>query len=242
MAFGAVYGELGVGVALVGCAEGLGGGLERTLVGFMGCYAAVPALRLAHQAVRSDPAARVLVVNLELCSLHLQETSDLETILSFLLFGDGASAALVTAEPHGIALRDFRAATLPGTADLITWRIGDQGFDMFLSGQVPAAIGTALRSEIATILDGAPPASFPLWAVHPGGRSVLDAVENAFALPPTALDRSRAVLSDHGNMSSATILFVLAAVLDAAPPRGARGCALAFGPGLTAESLLFRAA
>ena len=110
------------------------------MIGFMGCYAGVPALRAARHIVRSDPAARVLVVNVELCSLHMQEVSDLQTVLTFLLFGDGATAALVTAEPHGLALHDFRSATLPDTQDLITWGIGDQGFDMHLSGQVPARI------------------------------------------------------------------------------------------------------
>lgn len=222
---------------------GLGGALERTLVGFMGCYAAVPALRLAHQAVRSDPAARVLVVNLELCTLHLQETPDLETILSFLLFGDGASAALVTAEPHGIALRDFRAATLPGTADLITWRIGDQGFDMHLSGQVPKRIAAALRTERARnddggFLRGERVEDVALWAVHAGGRTVLDGVEQGLELPPHALDHSRAVLHDYGNMSSATIMFVLARMLER--ERGpVPGVAMAFGPGLTAETFRF---
>ncbi len=99
--------------------------IERTLVGFMGCYAAVSALRCAFHTVRSDPAARVLVVNLELCTLHVQETPDLETALSFMLFGDGASAALVSAAPDGFAMLDFRSIALPDSADLITWRIGD---------------------------------------------------------------------------------------------------------------------
>ena len=155
---------------------GLGGGLERTLIGFMGCYAAVPALRAAHHAVRSDPGARVLVVNLELCSLHLQETSDLSTILSFLLFGDGASAALVTAEPGGLALRDFHSMILPDTRGLITWTIGDQGFDMHLSGLVPGRIAAAaLRAERARnddggLLRGGRVQDTELWAVHAGGR------------------------------------------------------------------------
>ena len=109
------------------------------MVGFMGCAAAVNALKVAHHIVRSEPAARVLVVNLELCTLHLQETSNLEVILSALLFGDGCAASLVSAEPQGIALKDFRVATIPDTRDLITWRIGDAGFEMSLSGRGPAA-------------------------------------------------------------------------------------------------------
>ena len=220
----------------------LGGSLQRTLVGFMGCYAAVPALRLAHQAVRSDPTARVLVVALELCTLHLQETQDLETVLSFLIFGDGAAAALVTAEPHGIALQGFHATTLPDTQDLITWRIGDQGFDMHLSGKVPGAIATALRAEIDRndgegIMAGQDPASIALWAVHAGGRTVLDAVEQGLRLPAQALAHSRNVLHDVGNVSSATLGFVLERML-AGTVLGP-GMALAFGPGLCAETFRF---
>lgn len=220
----------------------LGGSLQRTSVGFMGCYAAVPALRLAHQAVRADPAARVVVVALELCTLHLQDTQDLETVLSFLIFGDGAAAALVTAEPHGMALHGFHATTIPDTEDLITWRIGDHGFDMHLSGQVPAAISTALRMEADRndgngILAGQDPADVALWAVHAGGRTVLDAVEQSLRLPETALAHSRAVLNDVGNVSSATLGFVLERMLagDAKGP----GLAIAFGPGLCAETFRF---
>ena len=221
---------------------GLGGSIKRTFVGFMGCYAAVPALRLADQAIRADPSARVLVVALELCTLHLQESQDLETVLSFLIFGDGAAAALVTAEPHGIALEAFHATTLPDTQDLITWRIGDQGFDMHLSGKVPAAIGTALRAEAdrndgGGILAGRDPAGIALWAVHAGGRTVLDAVEQALRLPAAALAHSRAVLHDVGNVSSATLGFVLERML--ASPVTGPGLALAFGPGLCAETFRF---
>lgn len=220
----------------------LGANLQRTLVGFMGCYAAVPALRLAHQAVRSDPAARVLVVALELCTLHLQETQDLETVLSFLIFGDGAAAALVTAEPHGLALHGFHAATIPDTQDLITWRIGDQGFDMHLSGKVPGAIAGALRQEASRndgegIMAGHDPARITHWAVHAGGRTVLDAVEQGLHLAPDALDHSRNVLNDVGNVSSATLGFVLERILADSTP--GPGIALAFGPGLCAESFRF---
>ena len=225
---------------------GLAQDVERTLVGFMGCYGAVPALRVAYHAVRSDPAARVLVINLELCTLHLQETPDLETVLSFLLFGDGASAALMSAEPHGIAVLDFRATTLPDSADLITWRIGDQGFDMRLSGKVPGRIAAALRGELERndrqgLLRGQPVAEVDLWAVHAGGRTVLDAVEQALRLGATSLDWSRGVLRDFGNMSSATIMFVLQRMLagTAAPQNG---FAMAFGPGLCAETFRFRRA
>ena len=225
---------------------GMARDIERTLVGFMGCYGAVPALRVAYNAVRSDPAARVLVINLELCTLHLQETPELETVLSFLLFGDGASAALVTAEPHGMALLDFRATTLPDSANLITWRIGDQGFDMRLSGKVPGRISAALRGELERndadgLLRGQPVSDVDLWAVHAGGRTVLDGVQGGLRLGAHALDWSRGVLRDFGNMSSATIMFTLQRMLEkTAGPLN--GFAMAFGPGLCAETFRFRRA
>jgi predicted naringenin-chalcone synthase len=215
--------------------------VERTMIGFMGCYAAINALKLARHIVRSEPGARVLVLNLELCTLHLQETAQIEQVLSFLLFGDGCAAALVTAEQEGIALDRFRAVVVPGTGDMITWNIGDFGFDMVLSGQVPGTIHDALQKSVGEILDGAGVRDIELWAVHPGGRTVLDAVERAFALAPEALAASRDVLRRYGNMSSSTVMFVLENMLHKAA-RGARGCAMAFGPGLTAETMLFRTA
>ena len=222
---------------------GLRADVARTLVGFMGCSAAVPALRLAQQAVRSDASARVLVVNLELCSLHLQEVSDIETVLSFLLFGDGCAAALVTADATGIALRDFRAAVIPDSQDLITWQIGDEGFRMYLSGKVPGRIAGALRDELAQageggLLRGEGTQAIDLWAVHGGGRTVLDAVEVGLGLDAPALRHSRAVLRDYGNMSSATVMFVLARML-AEEIAGERGFAMAFGPGMVAETFRF---
>jgi len=218
---------------------GLPDSIERTMIGFMGCYAAVPALRAARHIVRSEPEARVLVLNLELCTLHLQETSDLETVLSFMLFGDGAAACLVSAEPGGIALDGFRAQRLPETQELITWRIGDQGFDMHLSGQVPPAIAAALRAERARNAEGWLGDTEGLhWAVHAGGRTVLDAVEQGLELAPDALSHSRSVLREIGNVSSATLPHVLSRLLQS----GAKGpgLAMAFGPGLSAETFRFR--
>ncbi|KFG68466.1 type III polyketide synthase [Microvirga sp. BSC39] len=222
---------------------GLNPSIERTLVGFMGCAAAVNALKLAHHIVRSEPAAKVLVVNLELCTLHLQETSDLEVILGALLFGDGCAASLVTAEPRGIALKDFRVATIPETQDLITWRIGDAGFQMSLSGEVPQQIAKSLRHEATRnddrgILRGQHKDDFDLWAVHAGGRTILDAVEQGLELAPDALRWSRGVLRDFGNMSSATLMFVLDRMMQQAPP-DSRGFGMAFGPGLVAETFRF---
>lgn len=222
-------------------ALGLRQDVERTLIGFMGCQAALPALRLASHIVRAQRGARVLIVNLELCTIHLQETSALDSLLTFVLFADGCAASLVSAEPTGIELGTFKTAILPDCADQITWHIGNAGFRMWLDGAVPATIARGLPELMRGLPGGPGLAAIPLWAVHPGGRSILDAVETGLELDAAALDVSRAVLRDYGNMSSATVMFVLARLLGTAPA-GAEACALAFGPGLTAEAMTFRMA
>jgi predicted naringenin-chalcone synthase len=215
--------------------------VERTMIGFMGCYAAINALKLAYHIVRSEASARVLVVNIELCTLHLKETSDIEEMLTFLLFADGCAASLVSSEPVGIELNGFQAVLVPDTRDLITWNIGNVAFDMFLSGRVPAVVEENLRRVSGEVLAGAPSTSIDLWAVHPGGRTVLGAVERAFSLGPAALQASRDVLRAFGNMSSATVLFVIQRLMRS-DSRGRSGCAMSFGPGLIAETMRFRTA
>ncbi len=212
--------------------------VERTNVGFMGCQAAINALKLAWHMVRSEPRARVLVVCLELCTLHLQDTTALEQLLCFLLFADGCAAALVSAEPEGLEVEGFNSIVIPAAADQITWRIGDSGFDMTLSGMVPFTLAHALPDLAPAMLGGRGVGDVAHWAVHPGGRSILDAVAHGLELRADALDTSRAVLDAHGNMSSATVLFVLARMLAAGRP--GPGCALAFGPGLSAEAMRFQ--
>ena len=220
---------------------GLNPSIERTIVGFMGCYAAINGLKLAHHIVRSEPSAKVLMLSVELCTLHFQETAELEQILMFMLFADGCAAAVVSAEPAGLALTSFRAEVIPDTDELMSWHIRDMGFDMVLSGDVPRNVYKALKASSERILGGNGPGAISMWAVHPGGRTVLDAVEGAFALPSTALKHSRDVLKAFGNMSSATVLFVLKRFLEE-NRRGERGCAMSFGPGLTAETMLFHTA
>ncbi len=113
---------------------------DRTMIGFMGCYAAINGLKLARHIVRSQPDRSVLMVNLELCSLHFQKTQEVEKLLSFLLFGDGCAVSLIRANGKGLALDSFRAIKVPDTRDLILWRIGDGGFDMELSSRVPRRV------------------------------------------------------------------------------------------------------
>ncbi len=217
---------------------GLGVEVERVFIGFMGCYAGVTALRTARHIARSDPAARILVVAVELCTLHLQHDNELEPLLAMGQFGDGAAAALVTSQEPGLELGEAISATLADSADLITWTITDTGFVMELSGEVPHRITAALGNPAtaARIAGKQPLAAIDAWAVHPGGRSILDAVEHGLGLPPSALADSRAVLHDCGNVSSATVLFVLERIMAQRP---ANGIALAFGPGLAMEGLRF---
>jgi predicted naringenin-chalcone synthase len=177
---------------------GIDPGVERTQVGFMGCNAAFNGLKLARHIVRSEPRARVLVLNLELCTPHLQPPRDVEEAPMFLLFADGAAAALVTADAFGLSLDRSAQTILPGTEREITWSVGDQGFDMHLSGQVPRHVGHHLPAHVAGLLGQTPLAEIDLWAVHPGGRTVLDAVQDALELPDAALATSRAVLREHG--------------------------------------------
>jgi len=127
---------------------------------------------------------------------------------------------------------------IPRSADLITWQIRDQGFEMHLSGQVPGRIRRWLREHGAALLGGRPVHDIPLWAVHAGGRSILDAVQHALALPADALRHSRDVLRDFGNMSSATLVFVLDRILRSSRATG-DGMAMAFGPSLTVETFTF---
>ncbi len=215
---------------------GLAPSVERLLVGFMGCYAAISALRSAYHIIRSRPDAKVLVVTVELSSLHLSETDEIEPLLAMLQFGDGAAAAFVSGEGAGLGLSDPFATTLPNSADLIRWDIGDTGFVMHLSGAVPTRIAAALQdADFARTLCGDAPVDG--WAVHAGGRSILDAVEHGLKLAPDSLADSRAVLNACGNMSSATLMFVLARIFGR---HIQNGVALAFGPGLAAEGLRFR--
>jgi predicted naringenin-chalcone synthase len=218
---------------------GLPTNIERTIIGFMGCYAAINALKLARHIVRSEQEARVLIVNLEICTLHLRQSDELEKLLSFCLWGDGCAASIISADPYGLRLDSFHAFVDAESRDLMTWSVKDDGFDMVLSGQVPAALDVVLKKGIGGVLGNKSVAEIDLWAVHPGGKSVLDAVERSLDLAPDALETSRGVLRDNGNMSSATVMFVLERML-AGKAHDQVGCAMAFGPGLTAETMMFR--
>ncbi len=222
---------------------------ERYHLGFMGCYAALPALRMAAQFCAANPDALVLVVCLELCTLHLQLKPEEDNLLANSLFADGAAAAIVSARapaPGESAYRigDFHSALVISGEQDMTWRIGDRGFDIALSSYVPKIIGANLREFIEPSLarSGLAPGDVITWAVHPGGKSIIDQVQASLGLRPEQVRSSREVLRDYGNMSSATILFVLREILR--QPSGGTGenvCAVAFGPGLTIEMALLQA-
>ncbi|MEO5705531.1 MAG: type III polyketide synthase [Alteraurantiacibacter sp.] len=213
---------------------GLAVNVERVVIGFMGCYAGVTALRSAGHIVRANPQARVLVVAVELCTLHLQQTNSVEALLAMRQFADGAAAAVVCGSGAGLALGTGISRVLDDSAELITWTVGDTGFAMHLAGAVPGRLADAFGD--AALTQVLAPEGTHAFAVHPGGRSILDAVERGLHLPPEKLAASRAVLAENGNMSSASVLFVLARLWTERPTSG---IALAFGPGLALEGLHF---
>ncbi len=228
---------------------GLSLSTQRYHLGFMGCYAALPGLRMAAQFCEANPAAVVLVMCVELCSLHLQLRADDDYLLANSLFADGAAAALVSArEPApgqgAYRLGDFHSSLVTSGEQEMAWRIGDHGFDIALSSYVPKIIGANIRGFIEPSLarSGVGPGDVDTWAVHPGGKSIIDQVQAGLALRPEQVRASRDVLRDCGNMSSATILFVLREILRR-PPAGSGDtvCAVAFGPGLTVEMALLEA-
>jgi predicted naringenin-chalcone synthase len=204
----------------------------------MGCCAAINALKLARHIVGSQNSANVLIVNIELCSLHLQSTNSVEDLLPFLIFADGCAASIVSAKKIGLELQSFYSTILPNSSKQITWHIGDSGFEMELSSLVPKLITAELPKVINEIFEGKTSEDFVHFAIHPGGKSILDAVEKGLGLRPDSLIPSREILRQFGNMSSATIMFVLQKMLQQKNP--GRGCAMAFGPGVALESMLFK--
>ena len=234
---------------------GLAPSVQRYHLGFMGCYAAMPALRTARQFVEADPDAVVLVVSAELCTLHLRSSNDPDEIVASSLFADGAAAGIVSARPPAegeLAFTLDRSETVltpVGEADM-AWKIGDNGFEMVLSSYVPHIIDEHIGSALTPLFAPEPVLATALaagtageavqhWAIHPGGRSILDKVEQKLGLSEKQLVPARETLRNYGNMSSATVLFVLKHILEAPDTAaGERVLAMAFGPGLTVETAL----
>jgi predicted naringenin-chalcone synthase len=229
----------GVGLDLV---EGLGLSASTRVgqVGFMGCFGGVVGLRMAAGLAAADPGATVLVCCVELCSLHFRPDREAQNLVASALFADGAAAAVVAARPAGERghgpVSPGRSRILSAGRDAMTWRITDAGFAMTLSREVPPAIAAALGPFLAE----SPAAAL---AVHPGGPGVLDAVEAGIAAGGRPVDArsipaSRAVLRDHGNMSSGSVLCTLERLLASGVTADAGPIdLLAFGPGLTVDSV-----
>lgn len=213
----------------------------RTHVGFQGCHGAQNGLRVANALATADPGAVVLVTAVELCTLHVAYGWDSERTVANGLFADGAAALVGTAGAgKGWRLAASGTVLLADSPQALQWRIGDHGFAMSLAPELPRLIERHLRGWLEEWLgtQGLSSEQVGSWAVHPGGPRVLDAVESALALPPEATAVSRDVLAEHGNMSSATVLFVLERLRRADAPRPC--VALGFGPGLAIEATLFR--
>lgn len=232
-------------------ALGLDPAVQRYHLGFMGCYAAFPALRAAKSFCEADPQAVVLVVCAELCSLHVRTSNDPDTIMGSALFADGAAAAIITARddpdaPALMRLDHFETVLTPVGEESMAWNIGDHGFEMVLGNYVPHIIDDHIIGALTPLLArdpslrGLPYRDIRHWAIHPGGRSILDKVQTRLELTDQQLVPARDTLRDYGNMSSATVLFVLRHILEQPPVEGGeRICSMAFGPGLTVETGLF---
>lgn len=232
---------------------GLAPSVERLNVAYMGCHGAINGLRAAAAIARSAPSARVLVVCVELCTLHMQYTQRVDQLLANLLFADGAAAAMICGEEAADELGDdaqprleiagSSSHVIADTQHAMRWDVQDHGFAMTLGPSVPSLIQQHLAAFVrAAMHESGLSADAPQhvhWAVHPGGPRVLDAAQSALSLPEAALTTSRAVLRDFGNMSSGTVLFILQRLLNAAATLAPRpAMLLAFGPGLSAECLV----
>lgn len=227
---------------------------QRTFIGFMGCYAAFNAMRVAHSFCQSTPSARVLIVCAELCTLHFQIDDTFESAVVNALFSDGAAAAIFAsrsaAEARGkLAYTASHAQLDDDSMEDMTWEIGDTGFLMGLSSRVPQVIATALPAYLDALLQPhqLTPTDLDFWAIHPGGRAIVEKARDVIGLSDEQVHDSLEVMRQHGNMSSPTILFVLQRFLEQHRAQQANGeagwghgVAMAFGPGLTIEGCLWR--
>ena len=226
---------------------GLYSGIERTCINFMGCYAAFNALKIADQACARHRHAKVLIVCAELCTIHFQKEFTEDNVLANALFGDGAAAVLVESHPQeGINLRmeSFHCDLATEGEHDMTWSIGDFGFEMRLSSYVPEIIRQGIRrltrSLLSRIKDGI--SHIDYYAIHPGGKKILTAIENELGITREQNEAAYRVLRSYGNMSSPTVLFVINEIFRQLKPseNGKQILSFAFGPGLTLESMILR--
>lgn len=210
----------------------------RTSVNFMGCYAAIHALKIGDALCNSDPGARVLIVCTELCTLHFQREATLDNMTSSLLFGDGAAAILMTADSGshpGLHIDGFYSEIIVKGKRDMAWELSSSGFLMTLSGYVPDLIEEDFRAVVHRAIGGDSLEDISHWCMHPGGKRILEAVSKSTGVDGEALRHSYRVLQQYGNLSSASVVFVLKEILQQKTPiRKLFGAA--FGPGLTVET------
>jgi predicted naringenin-chalcone synthase len=221
--------------------------VRRLIVGHMGCYAAIPGLGSAADFVRAQGQPAV-VLCVELPSLHIQPSTDpkdLQTVVSHALFADAAAAVVIEPDAaSGLEVLATSAVTAPGSAPLMTWEVTDHGFRMGLSPKVPGVLSLHVGDAVQSLIkpSGLDVADVAGWAVHPGGRRIVDVVAERLHLSPDQVADSRAVLDQYGNCSSSTVLMVLDRVRRREQPTaGDAVIAMAFGPGLTLCTALLRA-
>lgn len=223
----------------------LSSSVDRIAVNFMGCYGVFNALKAAQAICVAHPGACVLVVSVELCTIHFQQNTQEDNVLSSSLFADGAGALLIEPQPApgqlNLELDTFHCELLPQGRDYMAWHIADHGFDMVLSSFVPLLIEQGIEALVGRLMEKSglhqEPVSY--YAIHPGGKKILEAVETALQIPKSSNEAAYNVLAEYGNMSSATIVFVLRHLLQglSASDAGKRILSVAFGPGLTVESM-----
>ncbi len=220
---------------------------HRSSINFLGCNAAITALKCAHDICQGQPNAKVLVVCTELCTLHFQTIFNDDYLLSSLLFADGSAAVLVGGQPsempHSInaEITRFDAFCIPDSRQEMAWQLSETGFVMNLTSYVAELIQTNIKQMLDNI--GLSKNDIDFWAIHPGGKKILENFASAMALQTTDLAESFAILRDFGNMSSPTVLFVLKQILDNLSDQPTHKAAqknifaAAFGPGLTVETM-----
>ena len=220
---------------------------KRTAINFMGCYGAFNAIKVADAICKADQTAKVLIVSVELCSIHLQNKKDMDNLVANAIFSDGAAAALIQANPTtstNLRFSSFHCDLVPQSGDAMAWQIADNGFDIVLSSYVPEAIESGIGSFMTKLISQSNITfeDIDFFAIHPGGRKILEACEQTLGISKDHNKYAYQVLRDYGNMSSATILFVLKLIMDNLQHQDHRKhiFSCAFGPGLTLESMLLQ--
>jgi predicted naringenin-chalcone synthase len=223
---------------------GLSRDVERLGINFMGCFGAFKGLAIAKALAKESSHHRVLVVCIELCSLHFQGDLEIDTMVANSIFADGAAAVVVGMEPRTeekplLEMHSQGSAALDDTKDLMTWEAGDYGYQMRLSALIPSHLERNISSFAQRIMGSNIPFDHCTWAVHPGGKAILESITKACRLQKEQLAASYQVLYDYGNMSSPTFLFVLKEILKASCPKKWI-VGLGFGPGLSIEGALLK--